>query len=243
ANFGPNRLVADMEGVPSPFPGSRFRVDTYPVGGSDPISGTLYVVWNDYRQGDGDILFSRSTDHGETWSEPLRVNDDPVDNGKDQFFPWLAVSPDGTISISWFDCRDDPGNLHYHIYLAQSEDGGLSFGLNARVTTFASNPDVGFGGQFIGDYMGLAATDDSAYPAWVDTRNGNQDVFTLQRVSPTPTQTSTPTVTGTPPTFTPSPTMTPTPAETETPTPIATPSATPTETPTLRLYFPLLFKD
>lgn len=36
---------------------------------------------------------------------------------------------------------------------------------------------------FIGDYSGLAATNDFIYPAWVDTRRSQEDIFS-QRVNP-----------------------------------------------------------
>jgi hypothetical protein len=48
-----------------------------------------------------DIAFVRSTDGGTTWSAPLRVNDDALNNGKDQFTPALSAGPDGTLHLSW----------------------------------------------------------------------------------------------------------------------------------------------
>ena len=43
--------------------------------------GTLYVAWADSRFSGGvrdDIVLSKSTDGGKTWSEPVKVNQTPV---------------------------------------------------------------------------------------------------------------------------------------------------------------------
>ena len=142
---------------------------------------------------DADVMFIRSMDEGRTWSRPpLRVNDDRTSGI--QFFPALDVSPDGKIHVMWADTRDDPGiDLRYHIYYAVSEDKGESFSINSRVTDSASNPNFGFpGGQFIGDYMGMAATDEDVYLVWPDTRLGefqgtNQKIgFARMRQMPSP---------------------------------------------------------
>src|SRR4051794_1371886 len=62
----------------SPLPGSQFRIFVLPTLAIDPKSAALYATWNDYAAGDTDTMIVRSTDGGITWSEPVRVNDDPV---------------------------------------------------------------------------------------------------------------------------------------------------------------------
>ena len=46
------------------------RTMGFPQVALDPRSGTLYVSWSDYRNGDVDVFLSRSTDRGRTWSAP-----------------------------------------------------------------------------------------------------------------------------------------------------------------------------
>ncbi len=159
-------------------------------------NGELYIVFSAAPAGDpsddADVMMVRSVDEGRTWSRPLRVNDDRT--SAIQFFPAVDVSPDGKIHVMWGDTRDDPGiDLRYHIYYAVSEDEGQTFGINSRVTDSASNPNFGFpGGQFIGDYFGLAATDEEVYMVWADTRLGefqgtNQKIgFARKRQMPSP---------------------------------------------------------
>lgn len=138
--------------------------------------GRIYVVWTDLRFGSPDILSVHSDDRGDTWSQPVRVNDDAVGNGADQFFPWVAVDGAGTVYVSFLDRRGDPGNLLFGEFLATSTDGGVSFGRNIRV----SDGQFGFGTAVFGDYdfTGLGVGGGLVHPIWADGRNGDMDIFT-----------------------------------------------------------------
>lgn len=173
-------VVQDIDGY---FPHEHYRNLSLPAFASDPQTDRLYIAWSDLATGDADILFSASNDHGQTWSAPLRVNDDALRNGAEQFQPQMAVAPDGAISISFFDTRVDPLHKFIDVFLAQSIDHGASFLANARVTTQTWDPAVdapidGYGSQFIGDYQGLAVDNHFAHPFWNDTRTGAQEIFT-----------------------------------------------------------------
>lgn len=118
-----------------------------------PDRGTIHVTWTDERNGDHDVFSMASKDGGETWSTPVRVNDDPVGNKKDQFFPWLAVDPtDGSVNVMFFDRRDLDGTKTA-VTLARSVDGGKSF----RNTRLPFDPFEFQGGAFFGDYSGVTA--------------------------------------------------------------------------------------
>ena len=51
------------------------------------------------------VMFSRSTDGGRTWSVPLRFNDDSPDQNVAHWFGTLSVAPDGRIDACWNDTR------------------------------------------------------------------------------------------------------------------------------------------
>jgi len=113
----------------------------------------------------------------------MRVNDDPIGNEANQFQPQMAVAPNGVVSISFFDTRNDPRHRWIDVYLAQSIDHGASFLKNVRVTSQSWDPAVDapvdeYGSQFIGDYQGLAVDDHFAHPFWNDTRTGAQEIIT-----------------------------------------------------------------
>ena len=153
-------------------------------GGS--YNGNLYVAYMDkliYEyEHDCDIFFRRSTDDGETWSERLRINDDEIDNGCDQFHPWLVVDENGVITVMFYDRRNDPeNNLSYDIYLTQSFDAGVTWTENHRITTESSNPgeNIVLAGK-IGEYSGLAVRNGYANLAWTDWRLGDQDTYSAR---------------------------------------------------------------
>jgi len=87
----------------------------------------------------------------------------------------------------WLDRRQDPNNHDISTFQAQSKDDGLTWS-NFRLSTEAWDPDLGFfkSGAFIGDYSGLAASDQVVYPVWTDGRDsaieetgiGETDIFT-----------------------------------------------------------------
>ena len=156
-----------------------------------PRSGWVYCVYADrFLVGGGLQIFCvRSTDDGDTWSDAVPVNDDPL-NSRDHFHPWLACDEFGTLTAIWYDRRDDPDNWAWHIYMAQSTDGGTSWSPNVRVTDVPSSPsDAGPGGRgagLIGEYSGVATRNGVVYPIWTDTRNGNQDTYASRIVTGTP---------------------------------------------------------
>lgn len=155
--FSKEQLITKMPGGwDSPAPGVP-RHNGMPVTFVDlsngPHRGTIYVNWIDKRNGDLDVLLTASRDGGATWSEPLRINNDPKSNGKDQLFTWMAVDPaDGSINIVFYDRRNLKDTLT-GLTLARSVDGGKSF-INYRINQepFVCQKDV-----FMGDYIGISA--------------------------------------------------------------------------------------
>jgi hypothetical protein len=166
-----------------------------------------------------DIMFSRSTDGGMTFSSPQRITDDPVNENKWHWFGTLAVAPNGRIDSVWLDTRNAANNTDSQLFYSWSTDGGVTWAPNVAV----SNPFTPFEGYPVqnkmGDYITIVSDNtggDVAYPATFNfnptSGQHEEDVYYV-RVSPSGVPTPTPT-----------PTQTPTP----TPTPTATPSATPT---------------
>ena len=140
------------------------RANGFPQIAVDPHSRRLYLTWSDYRNGDLDVFVSTSSDGGKKWSAPVRVNNDSVHNGADQFFQWLAVDPaDGGINVIFYDRRGDPQNRTQIVVLARSTDGGHSF----QNYAWTSEP-FDAGGVFFGDYSGIAAYDGRVYGVWTE---------------------------------------------------------------------------
>ena len=177
----------------------RYWASAFPkvaVGVNDELYVTYVGLPANNPQDEGDVYFIRSTNGGDRWSRPKRINADETDAL--QFFPAMDVGPDGTIHLMWGDMRDDPVQTRYHIYYSRSEDQGENWGFeleeldlkvgDTRVTDFPSNPNKGFPrGLFLGDYFAIAASENDAYLVWADTRLGefgptNQKIgFSRQR--------------------------------------------------------------
>ncbi len=117
-----------------------------------PSSGNIYVAWSQY---DGfapnnAVLFSRSTDHGLTFSNPIRVTPTALGTGS---FADLAVGPDGAVYLT-FLTYPSSSNPSSDVWLSKSTDGGASFGPAAHVATielFDSSQFSGNGATDCGD--------------------------------------------------------------------------------------------
>ena len=178
-----------------------------------------------------DVMFTRSTDGGLTFSAPQRITDDPVNQNKWHWFGTLAVAPNGRIDSVWLDTRNAVNNTDSQLFYSWSTDGGVTWAPNVAVSN-SFTPFEGYPVQNkIGDYITIVSDNtggDVAYPATFNfnptSGQHEEDVYYV-RVSPSgvPTPTPTPTIT---------PTVTPTATATMTPTPTATPTATATPRPT-----------
>jgi hypothetical protein len=115
-------------------------------------SGNVYVAWSQYNgfAPTNAVLFSRSTDHGLTFSRPIRVT--PVSLGTASFAD-LAVGPDGAVYLT-FLTYPSPSNPGTDVWLSKSTDGGASFGPPAhvaRIAIFDSSQFSGNGASDCGD--------------------------------------------------------------------------------------------
>ncbi len=110
-----------------------------------------------------DVILTKSSDGGQTWSPKILVNDDsPL---FDNFMPELAVDGIGGVHVTWYDRRDDPvAGEDYNVYWAYSDNGALSFRPSQRLSDTTSVR--GNSGLELGDYMGLAPCATGVQSVW-----------------------------------------------------------------------------
>jgi len=163
--------------VVSNAPGAWFPHMAVDLSGG-PRNGFIYVTWNDERNGDDDAFVSYSSDGGATWSTPLRVNNDPIGNGKIQYWPSVAISELGEITILFYDTRNTPSNSFIEAYIARSIDG-LSF-TNELLSSEPSPTSVPNNDVRFGDYIAIDAYGGNVVPVWTDERAGgfDMDIYT-----------------------------------------------------------------
>ncbi len=153
----------------------QFVQDGFNTGfGVDGRNGNLYAVWEDGRFSNfqyNDIAFSMSADGGFAWSTPIRINQTPLNIpplNRQAFCPVLAVAPNGTIGVTYYDFRFNDSNpgLPTDYWLVQCHptptapaSSPASWGNEVRLTTASFDLEaaqITFGDFWLGDYFGLA---------------------------------------------------------------------------------------
>jgi hypothetical protein len=147
-------------------------------------AGRLYVTYFDKQPaGANTMVYVRySDDGGATWSAEKQVNDGSTTAYR--FFPAIAVSPDGTVGISFYDTRNDATNKKTDRYISFSSDCGVTWSANQKLTTAMSDESGAGDPNDYGDYEGgsagaLGATN-FFQGVWTDSRPGakNEDMVT-----------------------------------------------------------------
>ena len=185
ASFGTDRIVAGQPGGWDFAVSGIYRANGFPVTACDVSNssyrGRVYIAWSDQSEGptDTNVYLIASSDGGETWDPPVRVNTDT--SGRHQFFHWLTVDPvTGIVYLVYYDRRNTLGDAT-EVTLAQSSDGGASF-VN---TTISESPFVPWASVFFGDYINVAALNGSVHPIWMRMDDGDLSVWTASIAVPT----------------------------------------------------------
>ncbi|HQX43021.1 MAG: T9SS type A sorting domain-containing protein [Saprospiraceae bacterium] len=139
-----------------------------------PHHGTIYVNWSDQRNGenDTDIWLAKSKDGGNTWTPPVKVNNDG--GNAHQFFTNMAI--DQATGWLWFVFYDrrNYSNENTDVYMALSKDGGETF-LNFKISESAFFPSSNF---FFGDYTGISVHNNIVRPIWTRLSGNELSVWT-----------------------------------------------------------------
>lgn len=127
-----------------------------------------------------DIFLLRSTNGGQSWEKPLKVNDDQTVT--DQWMPSVTVTNSGKVALLWYDRRNNPVNDSLiDVYAATSFDGGQSINSNLRVTDTSwplvpTPTAIAFG--YHGEYNQISAQGDFINLHWADDRSGTDpDIY------------------------------------------------------------------
>jgi hypothetical protein len=141
------RTVLIDRGSPSAqFSGSGLFQDKINVAvdqTTGPSGGYVYVAWARYggKAANNVILFSRSTDHGQTFSRPVRISPGLA---QEQFAD-VAVGVDGAVYVTYrtYAAQGQTGDA---VWVVKSTDGGQTFGRPSLVATFMPFTSADFTG-------------------------------------------------------------------------------------------------
>ena len=123
----------------------------------------VHVVWEDYRDGNSEIYYTRSTDGGVTWpispAGDIRLTTATLASE----YPSIAVSSD-TVHVVWEDQRD---NANCEIYYKRSVDGGTTWGSDTRLTI---NDSISW-------WPSIAVLGNNVHVVWREKRDGNHEIY------------------------------------------------------------------
>lgn len=137
-------------------------------------NGDIYINWTDQRNGDHntDVWLAKSSDAGNTWSSPIRVNNDTTETH--QFLTWMDIDQStGYIYFVFYDRRRFTDAMT-DVTLAISKDGGQTFE-NYRINEFAFMPNSNV---FFGDYSNISVQNGIIRPIWTKFDNSKLSMWT-----------------------------------------------------------------
>lgn len=179
----------DMNGINGLFPQKgNIRVNGLPDIAVDttvgPRNGWIYIITTQKNLApagsDPDVILNRSTDGGLTWSAGIRVNQDPVNNGKIQYFPAVHVDKQGGLNVIYYDDRNTTSDSS-GVFLARSENGGdnwREFEISDK--NFKPLPIGGLGQGYQGDNISITSSNSSLWPVWMDNRTGVYQIWSAR---------------------------------------------------------------
>ena len=183
----PANVLTDPDSGQGIGRGNSYTIASVAVG----ADGALYVVWHWIESTSlSHIQFVRSVDGGLTWSTPASVADEQTQ----AFLPTVAVSPAGTVGVTYFDLRNDvlgDQELTTDLWFRHSHDGGATWSETHLAGPFDLCPAPSPDGLYpLGDYFGLVPISRTGFgAAWVQTigpgpEDATDTFFARLRVSP-----------------------------------------------------------
>jgi hypothetical protein len=119
----------------------------------------VHVVWFDWRNGNPEIYYKRSTDAGVSWGADTRL----TNNSSFSDFPSVAVSG-SFVHVVWQDSRDGSNG---EIYCKRSTDAGVSWGADTRLTNNTAESQ----------YPSVTVSGSIVNVVWQDYSDGNWEIY------------------------------------------------------------------
>jgi hypothetical protein len=167
--------VRDLVPAPMTLPNEDWRTSMQASIGVES-DGTVDLMTGDYVTGNLDIYLARSHDHGASF--PATQQSNLTHDATDQVMAWESVRPSGRIDVVFYDYDRTTG-------LMDADYGQVAAGATTLARTVVQSgidgdaqPPRGAGhSSFMGDYLGVDATDKLVAIAWTGNGPLSQDVF------------------------------------------------------------------
>ena len=181
-----NQNIYGTNGISGTLPSKNgIRVNGLPNLAIDkttgPRRGWIYIVTTEKNLApagsDPDIILHYSTNDGVNWSSGIRVNQDPINNGKIQYFPAIDVDSTGALDILFYDDRNTSSDSA-EVYLARSTNGGAAWKeFPVSNHRFQPLPIAGGPSSYQGDHIALQSSGGKLYALWMDNFSGLYQVW------------------------------------------------------------------
>jgi hypothetical protein len=120
--------------------------------------GFVHVIWYDFRDGNSQVYYKRSTDGGTNWSLDTCLTNEPSPYGA----WWPSIASSGpNLHIVWISTRNDDA------YYMRSTDNGSTWEPECHLSN----------GDTVSEFPSLSVTGQNVYLAWDDLRDGNKEIY------------------------------------------------------------------
>ena len=118
----------------------------------------VHAVWEDWRDGNVEIYYKRSTNAGLSWETDVRLTNDT------SWSEYPNVTASGSaVHVVWYDRR----NGNYEVYYRCSKDNGASWEPEVRLTNDVHSSRC----------PSVAACGPAVHVVWTDNRDGNNEIY------------------------------------------------------------------
>jgi hypothetical protein len=183
--------IYKCNGIRGTLKTAQIRVNDFPWMAVDKSglarNGWIYIVTAEKNLSpagtDPDIILHRSTDGGSTWSTGIRVNQDALNNGKDQYMPCINVDANGGVNVVYYDNRNTAADST-QVFISRSLDGGSTWSdIQVSDHTFKPVSIAGLNTGYQGDYIGITdGPNGTIWPYWADNISGIYQAWTAKVV-------------------------------------------------------------
>ncbi len=153
----------------------------------DSANDNIYATWTNFTGASTIMAFSRSIDHGETFSRPIALSTLSLigqqGNEHEGQFSYIAAI-NNIVYVSWAEDSFGPfvNDIIHRLVLVKSTDGGLHFTAPTQIVQVNDIPGTLPGNLFRAHTFPGIATDGTGaklFVAWSDFASGNADILSV----------------------------------------------------------------
>lgn len=172
-----NTIVTNTDPIPmSNYPSAK---KGYLLISNPANSDHLAFIYLRTINGNLDVYLAETSDSGISWSNSIRINDDPIGNNRMHDLVWGDFDIDGDLIITWRDRRNATDNTYQtqsEIWASYRSKDSAQFSPNFQLTsqTVAYDTILEESGN---DFMSTKLQNDTLYSVWGDTRDGKLNIW------------------------------------------------------------------